>query len=87
MCHPLYLRGIHLPSEYYKVHVLLSHTGIAVASNNFDRFETRSRSLYLLGKVQCTGNETTLLECRASELGDEVSCASFEVAGVFCPCK
>ncbi len=65
----------------------ISHTGYAVAANKFESFESSSRSLYVLGEVQCAGSEATLIECRASALGDAVSCSSFEVAGVFCPCK
>ncbi len=62
----------------------ISHTGYAVAANNVERFESSSRSLYVLGEVQCAGSEATLIECSASALGDAVSC---EVAGVFCPGK
>ena len=40
----------------------------------------------VLDEVDCTGNEKTLLGCRASELGTH-NCRSSEDAGVYCPCE
>ena len=39
--------------------------------------------LFLLDDVDCTGNETSLLSCRASNVGEH-NCFSFELAGVKC---
>ena len=42
--------------------------------------------LIFLDEVQCVGNESTLLGCRASELGNH-NCLPTEDAGVICPSK
>lgn len=42
--------------------------------------------LIILDEVLCRGNETTLLSCRAQELGSH-NCLPTEDAGVFCPCE
>ena len=42
--------------------------------------------LILLDDVDCVGNETALLRCRARALGTH-NCASTENAKVFCPCE
>ena len=42
--------------------------------------------LIFLDNVECAGNESTLLNCRAQELGNH-NCNPSEDAGVFCPCE
>ena len=42
--------------------------------------------LIVLDDVNCVGNESTLLGCRASELGAH-NCLPSEDAGVYCPCE
>ncbi len=40
--------------------------------------------LFLLDDVDCVGNETSLLQCRARDLAQH-NCYSYEAAGVICP--
>ena len=40
----------------------------------------------ILDNVQCLGNETSLLSCRAQDIGNH-NCFASEDAGVFCPCE
>ncbi len=40
----------------------------------------------ILDSIGCVGNETSLLGCRADEIGTH-NCLPIEDAGVFCPCK
>ena len=42
--------------------------------------------LILMDDVMCVGNETTLLNCRARDIGSH-NCIPTEDAGVFCPCE
>ncbi len=42
--------------------------------------------LIVLDNVECTGNEMTLLGCRAQPLGDH-NCDSIEDSSLFCPCE
>ena len=40
----------------------------------------------ILDSVNCSGNETSLLNCRAQEIGSH-DCLATEDAGVICPCE
>ena len=44
------------------------------------------RGLIILDNVECVGNESALINCRAQEFGNH-NCFSTEDAGVFCPCE
>ena len=56
--------------------------GFAVQSAAFGSGE----GFIVLDEVQCVGNESTLISCRASEIGAH-NCLPSEDAGVICPCE
>ena len=46
----------------------------------------RGNGFIALDEVNCTGTESDILSCRASERGNH-DCSPDEDAGVLCPCK
>ena len=62
----------------------IAHVGSAVAILD-GQFGVGNR-LILLDSVNCVGNETYLLHCRAQELGTH-NCQPTEDSAVFCPCE
>lgn len=53
------------------------HTGAIFSPGHFGSGEI------LLDNVECSGDETRLLDCAANEVGEE-NCSHFEDAGVIC---
>ena len=74
-----------LASSFSNLRILgNNNSGIAVAARRA-KFGP-GNGFIILDEVNCNGSESSLLQCRAAEIGVH-NCVSLEDSSVYCPCE